>query len=433
MFSSVHPNEFRSTILLVPAADFTQLEDELIFDEWRTHRSAGKRSLTRAGDFAAALGVNLGSHPVPTLGVVGSKGKGTAAIYASAALAAHGLRVGTVTSPGLLANRDRIRINGQALPGSDYLRVIADIARAKKQLPPVGADRHYLSPTGTFILGGVNALIGAGCDVLVVEAGMGGASDELSLLPLDIVVVTAIFGEHLDVLGPTVGDVVRDKIGVITARTAGVISVHQTDPVQREVSRACARAGVPLLARQPEWSAHLADLLPPGHGAENALAGIHAAAALLATGPGRTLDLAALRPVLASLHYPGRLSVHQLAQGRLVLDTAVSRAGLTTAMAFARRTFGQDPARILVSLPVTKDIAGFVTALQRTTSERVFVNLEHEHLPYPASGQWPWRWLDERDMDGAVLSGNVLAAGTVSFISSLMRRVGVDGERLFTT
>lgn len=433
MFSSVHPNEFRSTILLVPAADFTQLEDEVIFDEWRAHRLAGKRSLTRAGDFAAALGLNLGLCPVPTLGVVGSKGKGTAAIYASAALAAHGLRVGTVTSPGLLVNRDRIRINGQALPECEYLRFIGDIARAKKQLPPVGSDRHYLSPTGTFILGGVKALISAGCDVLVVEAGMGGTSDELSLLPLDVAVVTAIFDEHLDVLGPTVGDVARDKIGVVTARTAGVISVHQAGPVRREINRACAQAGVPLLSRRPAWSADLADLLPPGHGAGNALAGIHAAAALLAAGPGRTFDLVALRPVLGSLRYPGRLSVHELGQGRLVLDTAVSRAGLTTAMAFARRTFGHDPARILVSLPSTKDIAGFVSVLHGTTSERVFVSLEREHLPYPVSGQWPWHRLDEKDMDRTVLSGNVLAAGTVSFISSLMRRVGVDGERLFTT
>ncbi|MGH3599967.1 MAG: hypothetical protein ACRDQH_06775, partial [Pseudonocardiaceae bacterium] len=234
------------------------------------------------------------------------------------------------------------------------------------------------------------------------------------------------------VLGPTVGDVARDKIGVITARTAGVISVRQTDTVQHEITQACARVGVPLLTRQPEWSAHLADLLPPGHGAENALAGIRAAAALLATDPGRTFDLAALRPVLASLRYPGRLSVHPLAHGTLVLDTAVSRAGLTMAMAFAHRTFGHDPARILVSLPLTKDIAGFVIALQETTSECVFVNLDYEHLHYPAPGQWPWRWLDEKDMDGTILSGDVLAAGTVSFISSLMRRVGVDGEQLFT-
>jgi hypothetical protein len=86
-----------------------------------------------------------------------------------------------------------------------------------------------------------------------------------------------------------------------------------------------------------------------------------------------------------------------------------------------------------VSLPSTKDIAGFVSVLHGTTSERVFVSLEREHLPYPVSGQWPWHRLDEKDMDRTVLSGNVLAAGTVSFISSLMRRVGVDGERLFTT
>lgn len=414
-------------------AEFRQLEDDVIFDEWRTHRSAGKGSLTRAGDFAAALGITLESRSIPMLGVVGSKGKGTAAIYASAALAAHGLRVGTVTSPGLLTNRDRIRINGRALSEREYRGILGDIARAKQRLVPVGEDRDYLTPKGIFILGGVHALIGAECDVVVIEAGTGGASDELSLLPLDVVVVTAIFGEHLDVLGPTVVDVARNKIGVVTDRTASVISVPQAATVQREIDRACLRAGVPLLAHQPEWSAHIADLLPPGYGTDNAMAGMRAAEALLATGTGRMFDSAAIRPVLASLRYPGRLSVHPLADGILVLDTAVSRAGLTMAMAFARQTFGDDPTRILVSLPRSKDISGFVTALRGVDRDRVFVNLEYEHLHYPAPSQWPWRWLEEKDLDGTILSGNVLAAGTVSFISSLMRRVGVDGEQLFST
>ena len=139
------------------AANIIRLEGEAIFNEWRTYRLIGKRSLTRARAFAETLGIDLGLRRIPILGVVGSKGKGTAAIYASATLAAHGLRVGTITSPGLLTNRDRIRINGQALSERAYLALLHKIAWAKQQLRPIDIDHNYLSPTGIFILGGIYA------------------------------------------------------------------------------------------------------------------------------------------------------------------------------------------------------------------------------------------------------------------------------------
>jgi folylpolyglutamate synthase/dihydropteroate synthase len=78
------------------------------YEEWRGRRPGERRSLRRAGRLAAALGV---SDPgVPVLTVVGSKGKGTAATYASAWIAAAGCRVVTVTSPGLRSDRERVRV-----------------------------------------------------------------------------------------------------------------------------------------------------------------------------------------------------------------------------------------------------------------------------------------------------------------------------------
>ncbi len=40
---------------------------------------------------------------------------------------------------------------------------------------------------------------------------MGGASDEVSLYPAEVVAVTEIFAEHIGVLGDTVAEIAREK------------------------------------------------------------------------------------------------------------------------------------------------------------------------------------------------------------------------------
>lgn len=426
-----------------------QIEEEIVFDEWRRHRATARRSLSRARLFADELGLTADRRrSIPLIGVVGSKGKGTAALYAAATLAAAGLRVGSVTSPGLLANRDRFRIDGRALSPTRYRDLLSRVGQAKLRLPPVGAD-GYLSPTGTFTVAGAHTLIEAGCDALVLEAGIGGASDELSLFDPDVAVVGPIFGEHLDLLGPTVLDVARDKLGIVKDRTTAIVTVPQSPEVAAEIDRAAAAHAAEISQVDPGQAGHLAPWLPPGFGTPNALAGIRAAQKLLAAtasasataprpgDPPENPSEADLVRVLKTVHYPGRLSVHETTatappgRGRLILDTAVSRAGLHTALSFAEQTFDGPPDRVLVSLPATKDFEGFLAELGATAGPRIFVELARGHLSYPDRSRWPWRWITEEQLDDDLLAGNVLAVGTVSFVTALMHRLDIDAEQLF--
>jgi dihydrofolate synthase / folylpolyglutamate synthase len=461
-----------------------QIEDEAVFDEWRRYRGTARRSLARARLFARGLGLGapgagpglglaadklsadelgtsdlgVGAHEphrtqIPLIGVVGSKGKGTIALYASAALAAAGHRVGTVMSPGVLANRDRIRVNGRALTEAQYRDLLDVVRQAKLRLPPVGAqsasgvDGGYLSPTGTFTLAGAYALVEAGCTAIVLEAGIGGASDELSLFEPDVVAVGAIFGEHLDLLGPTVLDVARDKLGIVRDRTQAIVTVpqdHSVGQVIRAVAQAHRARVEPV--PQPGDRSDLTPLtawLPPGFGTQNALAGILAARTLLAGSGGNPASEGDLIRLLKTVRYPGRLSVHETGdeagseaanrRGKLILDTAVSRDGLSAALAFAERTFGGPPDRVLVSLPAAKDFEGFLAELRALDCPRFFVELSREHLAYPGRDRWPWpsTWLDEGTLTDGLLTGNVLAVGTVSFVTALMNRLHFDAEQLF--
>lgn len=409
------------------------LEDRAIFGEWRKNRTVKKRSLDRARAFSGALGLASDVAGVSILGIVGSKGKGTAAAYASAALAGLGVRTGTIMSPALLTNRDRIRIDGRSLSERVYVDFLERIIQARKTLPPVARHDGYLSPTGTYTLAGASTLIDQGCEVLVVEAGLGGARDEISLFGLDVVILTEIFCEHVGILGPTVLDIARDKLGVITGDTRAVVSVSQSPVVEREIARTCEKTGAQRVNIDLSSRSAIIGWLPPEYGRFNALAGVQAATvlfSLLGRAPAGERDL---ESALRSVNHPGRLSRHQCGGADIIVDSAISRNGLVSAVTYAAHQFDGMPDRILVSLPADKELASFVAELRHVECERIFVGLTREHLSYPSEEEWPWNWVQEDGLHEELLSsGRVLAVGTVSFVTAVLQVIGVDVEYLFT-
>ncbi|MBX6768073.1 MAG: hypothetical protein IRY90_13135, partial [Actinomadura rubrobrunea] len=285
--------------------------EEVFFREWHGRRPGQTRDVARARRFADLLGA--GAPQGPVLAVVGSKGKGTAATYASACLAAAGWRVCTVTSPGLRGNTDRIRVDGRAVDGDVLRALAARIDDALRRMPP--PDRGYLSPAGLFTIAGAVHAREVGADALVLEAGMGGRSDEVSLFAPTVVAITPIFGEHLGVLGDTVEAIAAEKAGVVApGRRAGVSAPQE--PAVAEVldgvvaARTGGGAAVEYIAE--DGVDVPAAALPDGLGRLSALAGAAAGLRLLraagAPGPPETR----LRDVLASVRLPGRLSWHRL-------------------------------------------------------------------------------------------------------------------------
>ncbi|WP_316043438.1 hypothetical protein [Actinomadura sp. CNU-125] len=267
--------------------------DAVFFREWEGRAPGERRSLARA----RALGEALGVLPpdVPVLTVVGSKGKGTAAVYASAYLAAAGLRVCTVTGPGLRSNRDRIRIDGRAITPAELAALAGELERAIAELPerrspdsttaspktpgskpagPVASELAdgYLSPAGLFMLAGLVRARGAGADAIVLEAGMGGRSDEVSLVRTDVAAITPVFLEHAGVLGDTPAEIAREKRGVAGPGTR-VVSAPQAPEVAGVLEPAefvpSGGAGVPP------------DVLPSGLGRASAELGVVLGPALL--------------------------------------------------------------------------------------------------------------------------------------------------------
>jgi dihydrofolate synthase/folylpolyglutamate synthase len=410
---------------------FRDLEEQAVFEEWASLRRDSRRSISRAANFADAIGLGELIARTSLLGVVGSKGKGTACVYASAILAAASHRVGTITSPGLRSNHDRIRIDGAVLAPDIYRGMLLRIRNVRAAVPAPSAADGYLSPNGLFMLGGIATLVDNGCDAVVVEAGIGGKSDELSLLPLTVVIVTQIFLEHQEILGRTLTEIARDKTGAISRLTREVFSLDQSSEAASEIANKCEEIGAKLT-----WVKHAygrdSDLsFPPGYGRMNAVAGVRGGSALSKLIDGKEIDSNALAQVLASVKYPGRLSEHHTDNGRVIVDSAISRDGLVSSLFFARTRFGREPDTILVSLPVDKDFEGFRLKLGGSPAAKVFVNMPGIHLPYPSRSDWPWDWADADDLPDLLQRGVVLAVGTVLFSGSVLRVLDVNTDSIF--
>jgi dihydrofolate synthase/folylpolyglutamate synthase len=176
-------------------------------------------------DIARAEG--LLPAPGRTLRITGSKGKGTVARLAAAWLGAQpapGLgRIGLFVSPNEVEQRDRIRIDGEPIGEADFVRIYESLEPRLRRAASSLREGQYLSPFGTFLLIALAWFRENGVDWFVLEGGRGAAYDEVGRLPGDVAVVTSIFLEHAQQIGPELRDVALNKMAIAEGAKATVL------------------------------------------------------------------------------------------------------------------------------------------------------------------------------------------------------------------
>ena len=432
-------------------SDLDALESATAFREWSARKPGQRADKSRALQLAAALGLDL-QHPAPALGVVGSKGKGTTVVYASALLAQSGLCVGTVLSPGLVTNRDRLRIDGAVLRLDDYVALLERVDASLRSLPaPIDG---YLAPSGFFLMAGLAHFAAVGCGALVLEAGIGGRRDDLSHVSLTGLAMAEVFLEHTDLLGDTIAEIADDKVGAARRGIRFVSYLAQSDEAELVIRRQADAIEAEWMRVDAAARAPFAGIIAEGLGGLNAAHGLIAARRMLAELGRPDATDAQVRAAAEGVRYPGRLSWHQLAPvgapggasvdalagapaatkpvSTVFVDSAISRDGFAHALAYVERVTGVAPALTLVSVPRTKDLAGFREVAATLTGRVVFVALERVHLHYPERSEWPGEWATADELPALLRSApTVLAIGTASFSSHVLHLCGVDTDRIF--
>jgi dihydrofolate synthase/folylpolyglutamate synthase len=372
----------------------------------------------------------------PVLVVVGSKGKGTAAVHAAATLsAAHiaagrAVHVGLVTSPGLRTNRERMRFDGLAISDDEYEQVARSLARARASVAQ--RDDGYLSPTGAFTIAGASWAVNQGADVLVLEEGLGGRSDEVSLFDPQVVAVTKVFYEHGDQLGPTLDDVARDLLGVVGPNTSTIVTVEQDGEVSSIIEETAATFSAELVVVTPGSPTTVPGGLDPITRL-NAAAGEAAGRALASVLSWRIEDEQA-RATLAGVRVPGRLSRHQVGDVDVMVDGAISPDGVAAAVAAYLRWHGRLDA-VVASFPDTKDAEACFAELRGF--QRVIPARADSYLTFTKAEALHDNVLDARAAlalgleTARAMSGGCLMVGTQSYVGMALDMLNAETETAY--
>lgn len=168
--------------------------------------------------------------------VGGTNGKGSTTAIAEQILRDAGYTTGSYYSPHLLSYTERIQVNGEPIPESDFIRIIEGLQPVVENVEKEIHDRLTW-----FELLSVVAIIyfrERNVNAVVWEVGVGGTFDPGNLLPLDVKVITNVQRDHLKLLGPTLEHVASEKAGIITAPCQRVFTAAEGRPLDILARRA---------------------------------------------------------------------------------------------------------------------------------------------------------------------------------------------------
>lgn len=176
--------------------------------------------------------------------VAGTNGKGSTCAYLAAVLQAAGYRTGLFTSPFILRFEERIRVNGSDISRDDLARATLLVREQAEALERETGDH----PTEFELMCAV-ALVhfrAVGCDIVVMEVGLGGRLDSTNVIDAPEVCVIARIGlDHTALLGDTLAAVAGEKCGIIKSGVP-VASWPQAPEALAVVREACAARGCEL-------------------------------------------------------------------------------------------------------------------------------------------------------------------------------------------
>jgi len=325
-------------------------------DEHASYEKTGRvesPSLDNINTFMDLMGQPNLSYPV--IHITGTNGKGSTTQIITQLLIAHGLQVGTYTSPHLEALTERISRNNEPISEQDFADCVAAIA----DIEVIGGVRPSYFEIMT--AAAFRYFADTAVDVAVIEVGMLGRWDATNVVNSSVAVITNIALDHTEFAGPRLEDIAFEKVGI--SKPGSVLVVGDTNEDLREIWNAAESTAVLLRGNDFEISenelavggrmidvrterAVYKDLPLPLHGQHQ---GANASIALTAVEEfvGDVLDIEVVREGFAAVRMPGRFEVLGRAP-LVVIDGAHNPAGADVCAQVFFDDFSPEGKRILV-------------------------------------------------------------------------------------
>ena len=176
------------------------------------------------------------SHPearFPSVLIAGTNGKGSTAATLASIFRASGLKTGLYTSPHLMRINERIRVNGQEIGDDDFAAIHGEVDRVADRLVERGELPWHPSFFEMMTAIAFERFAREKVDIAVLEVGMGGRLDATNVVQPLVSVITDIALDHQKFLGNSVGEIAREKVGII--RPGGVVVTLPQKPEANDV------------------------------------------------------------------------------------------------------------------------------------------------------------------------------------------------------
>jgi dihydrofolate synthase / folylpolyglutamate synthase len=285
-----------------------------------------KFGLGNISTLSAALGDP--HRTVPCAHIAGTNGKGSTAAMLESIARAAGLRTGLYTSPHLERVNERIRVNGEEIPDSDFAAAWTRAHGAIESL--MASGKLAAHPTYFECVTAMAFLVFAEkkLDFAVYEVGLGGRFDSTNIVLPEVAVITSIDFDHESFLGHSIAEIAGEKAAIIKPGITAVSSAERPE-ARTVIAERCREVGAHLIEIESTYRVrftHSVDgcypaLAAPRHGpgatlslnpplpgrfqVRNALAAATAARVLAERG--FPITDAVIERGVRSVHWPGRL------------------------------------------------------------------------------------------------------------------------------
>ena len=164
--------------------------------------------------------------------VAGTNGKGSVCTMTASALCEAGYRVGLYTSPYINIFRERFQIDGKPIGIPSFLSACRAVFSALAKLEAAAELSQFDVVTAIGLL----IFAEAGCDIVVLECGLGGRLDATNVIDAPLVAaITNIGYDHTDVLGKSIEEITAEKCGILKSGTSAAVLAPQDYPAAIEI------------------------------------------------------------------------------------------------------------------------------------------------------------------------------------------------------
>jgi dihydrofolate synthase/folylpolyglutamate synthase len=311
--------------------------------------------------------------------VAGTNGKGSVCAMIDSIARAAGYRTGLFTSPHLITYRERIRVNGEMIGQEEVARGLGALRQMIRDWDP---HPTFFEITTALALDHFKT---TGCELIVLETGLGGRLDATNALTPIVSVIAPIGYDHEKWLGNTLEAIAGEKAGIIKPRVP-VISAQQEPEAEKVIRARAAECEAPLefvaavYDRRSDEGATVIDRrynirLAGKHQRENAALAI----AALRIGNVPIAENAIARG-LANAQWPARF---QRWDERTIIDGAHNPSGAKVLADTWREQFAEERATIILAVLREKNVDGICRALAPIAARFILPQIRTERALPP--------------------------------------------------